>query len=147
MQTKQPANPAPAVVTQEIRVVDDQGRPRIVLSTLPGKDGAPTLALLREDGQIGASVRLDSDGRPAVSLSNPNATWPSATLEIDGKGAHVKFDRSGGASAYLFLNNTGGSGVVLIDNAGKRKLDAVVAADGTSRVQQLDDDGKPLPVR
>jgi len=141
MQTR---NPAPPIVTQEIRVVDDQGKARIVLSA---KDGAPSIELLREDGWSGVSVKLDVDGRPAVSLSNPNPAWPTAALEIDAKGAHVKFDRPGGASAYLFLNNAGGSGVVLVDPAGKRKLDAVVTADGTSRVQQLDDDGKPSAPR
>ncbi len=88
---------------------------------------------------------LDTAGRPAVSLANPISGGPSATMEIDDKGAHVKFDRPGGASSYLFLNNAGGSGMVLIDPKGRRRLEATVASDGTSTITQLDEDGKPLP--
>jgi hypothetical protein len=122
--------------------VDAQGKPRILISA---KDGTPTIVLLRADGETGASVALDVDGRPAVKLSNPVAGGPVAALEIDDKGAHVKFDRKGGASAYLFLNNLGGSGVVLIDPAGKRRLDAIVAPDGKTTIERVGDDGKALP--
>jgi hypothetical protein len=133
---------SPPIVTQEIRIVDAQGRPRILLSA---KDGPPTILLLRDDGKLGANVALDAAGRPMVTLTNPLSSGPTATLEIDDKGAHAKFDRPGGASAYLFLNNAGGSGVVLIDPTGKRRLDATVTADGTSKFERLDDDGKQLP--
>lgn len=130
-----------AVVTRELRIVDEQGRERLLLTV---GEGAPAVLLLREDGQPGASLRLDAAGRPAVRLDNPEPAWPGASLEVDGKGVHVKFDRPGGASAYLFLNNAGGSGVVLIDTAGKRRLDAAVAADGSSRIVRYGEDGKPL---
>jgi hypothetical protein len=56
--------------------------------------------LLREDGAVGLNLALDAVGRPAVTLSNPTASGPAASLEIDDKGTHVKFDRPGGASAY-----------------------------------------------
>ncbi|WP_323992108.1 hypothetical protein [Nguyenibacter sp. L1] len=80
-----------------------------------------------------------------MTLSNPDPTWPSAALAIDDKGAHVKFDRPGGASSYLFLNNAGGSGMVLIDAAGKRRIGMTVTPDGKTKVERLGDDGKPLP--
>lgn len=134
--------PPPPITSQEIRIVDARGKPRILISA---KDGTPTIVLLRADGETGASVALDVDGRPAVKLANPVAGGPVAALEIDDKGAHVKFDRKGGASAYLFLNNLGGSGVVLIDPAGKRRLDAIVAPDGKTTTERVGDDGKALP--
>jgi hypothetical protein len=76
---------------------------------------------------------LDEAGRPAVQLFNPDRLHPTATLEVDDKGTHVIFTRAGGASGYLFLNNAGGSGLVLVDAQGVRRLEAVVAPDGTVR--------------
>jgi hypothetical protein len=137
------AAPPPEVVSaRELRIVDDRGQTRILLSA---KSGAPTILLLGADGKATLTAQTDAAGRPAVTLANPLATGPTAVIEIDAKGAHVKFDRPGGASAYLFLNNQGMSGTVLIDAAGRRRFQATVAADGTSRIERLDESGKPLP--
>lgn len=62
---------------------------------------------------------------------------------LDAADPHVKFDRPGGASSYLFLNNAGTSGVVLIDAKGHRRLQALTDADGSTRIEQLDDEGRP----
>jgi hypothetical protein len=132
----------PPVITQEVRIVDANGHARILLSA---KDGIPTIVLLRDDGTAALTARTDQAGRPAVTLANPSPTGPSAALEIDDKGAHVKFDRPGGASAYLFLNNAGASGVVLIDAKGRRRLDTMIGADGAPTIQKLGEDGGPLP--
>jgi hypothetical protein len=43
------------------------------------------------------------------------------------------------------LNNAGESGVVLIDNRGKRRLNMLVKEDGSSTIERFDDQGKPLP--
>lgn len=125
----------PPIVAQEVRIVDAQGRPRILLSASSGK---PVLVMLREDGQSGTEVALDEAGRPSVSLANTDPNGPTATLAVDDKGAHVKFDRPGGASSYLFLNNAGGSGVVLIDTKGVRRLQATVDADGITQIERND---------
>jgi hypothetical protein len=130
------------VTTQELRVVDAQGRPRIVMSA---KDGVPTITLLRDDGEAGASLALDAGGRPAVRLANPVIGAPVASFEIDDKGAHVKFDGPDASSSYLFLNNAGVSGIVLIDRGGKRRLQATVGANGVSHIERLDDQGNALP--
>lgn len=129
--------PPPPVITQEIRVVDQTGRPRIVMSA---KAGPPSIMLLRDDAKAAATIKLDKDDRPSVTLGNPDAGAPGASLEIDGKGAHVKFDRPGGSSSYLFLNNSGGSGVVLIDPQGVRRASIIVSADGKVAVEGLDRD-------
>lgn len=127
--------PAPPVSTQELRIVDAQGHPRMLLSAL---HGAPEIVLLREDGSTGARVALDAAGRPALTLLNPLAAGPHATVEIDDKGAHLLLERPGGASSYLFLNNAGVSGVVLIAADGQRRLSATLAADGSSRIERAD---------
>lgn len=133
-----PDMPPPPIVTQEIRIVDAEGHPRIVLSA---KDGNATIMLVRRDGTTGATVRLDQADRPAVQLSNPDPAGPTAAFEVDDKGAHVKFDRPGGASSYLFLNNAGISGVVLIDADGKRRSSAIIAADGSLSIERPADAG------
>jgi hypothetical protein len=130
----------PPIVTQEIRIVDAQGHPRILLSASSGK---PVLVMLRVDGQTATEVSLDEAGRPSVSLANPDPNGPTATLAVDDKGAHVKFDRPGGASSYVFLNNAGGSGVVLIDAKGVRRLQATVDTNGITQIERNDASGSP----
>ena len=132
----------PPVVTQEIQIVDGQGHPRLLLSA---KSSSPAIKLLHADGTPIVVVTLDSSGHPSMRLDNPDAEGPTAVLEVDDKGAHVKFDRPGGGSSYRFLNNAGGSGVVLVDTKGARRLDALVAPDGTAKIERFGADGRPLP--
>jgi hypothetical protein len=107
----------PSVVTRRLEIVDDEGRPRLHMSA---QSGVPVLRLLQSDGSTGADVTL-FNGYPSVRLCNPDPNGPTAVLELDDKGAHIKFDCPRGASSYLFLNNAGGSGVVLIDRNGVRR--------------------------
>jgi hypothetical protein len=89
------------VITDEIKIVDSQGHPRIIMSA---KSGSPVIRLLQTDGAPSVEILLDSTGHPAVKLANPDLKGPTAALAVDDKGTHVKFDRQGGASSYLFLN-------------------------------------------
>ena len=132
----------PPVVTQEITIVDSVGHPRLLLSA---KSGSPTIKMLATNGQSSFEVALDSAGRPAMKLGNPDAAGPTATLEVVETGTHVKFVRPGGGTSYLFLNNAGGSGVVLIDTNGVRRIVMLVTADGTVKIERFGPDGKPLP--
>ena len=131
----------PPIVTQHLEIVDSAGRPRLVLSA---RSVAPYVRLLQVDGRTSAELTLAGD-YPVVKLENPGPTGPTAALEVDDKGAHVKFDGPGKASSYLFLNNSGGSGVVLIDRNGVRRLDVMVGADGEPKVERFGADGKLLP--
>lgn len=132
--------PPPPILTQEVRIVDAAGHIRLLLSA---KSGTPVFRMLMPDGGTAAEIALDPEGRPKVVLNNPAAKGPTAALEIDDKGAHVKFDRPGGASSYLYLNDQGGSGVVLIDGAGVRRLEANVAANGSVTVDRNDATPRP----
>jgi hypothetical protein len=132
---------SPPVVTQEITIVDGDGHPRLLLSA---KSGSPTIKMLQTNGQSSFEVALDSAGRPAMKLSNPDAAGPTATLEVVETGTHVKFIRPTGGTSYLFLNNAGGSGVVLIDTNGVRRIVMLVTADGTVKIERFGPDGKPL---
>jgi hypothetical protein len=133
-------SPAP-VITDEIKIVDSQGRPRIILSA---KSGNPVIRLLQTNGAPSMEVLLDAGGHPAVKLANPELKGPTAALAVDDKGTHVKFDRPGGASSYLFLNNAGESGVVFIDANGVRRLNVLVGPDSDAKIERFGSDGKPL---
>ena len=130
------------VITDEIKIVDSQGHPRIIMSA---RSGNPVIQLLETNGAIGMEVLLDSTGRPAVKLANPDSKGPTAVLEVDDKGTHVLFDRPGGASSYLFLNNAGASGVVLVDSNGMRRFDVLVGSDNNVKMEQFGADCKPIP--
>lgn len=106
-----------AVTTQELRIVDAAGVTRMVLSA--------------------------ANGLPSITLRNPDPSGPSAAFELDAKGGHLKLDRPGGASAYLFLNNAGASGVVLIDADGKTRASVVLSADGSLSLQHPPGDLTP----
>ena len=135
------ASPLP-VISDEIKIVDSQGHPRIIMSA---RSGNPVIQLLETNGAIGMEVLLDSTGRPAVKLANPDLKGPTAVLEVDDKGTHVLFDRPGGASSYLFLNNAGASGVVLVDSNGMRRFDVLVGSDNNVKMEQFGADCKPIP--
>jgi hypothetical protein len=131
-----------SITARELKIVDAKGRVRLSLSV---DSDLPALEIFHDDGARRVRVGLDGQGRPSLALSNPTDGLPHVIVEVDDKGAHVKFDQPGMASAYLFLNNEGGSGVVLIDTQGKRRLAAIVAPDGTSKIERFGDDGKSLP--
>jgi hypothetical protein len=57
----------------------------------------------------------------------------------------LKFDRPGGASSYLFLNNAGESGVVFVDANGVRRLNVLVGTDSDAKIEHFGSDGKPIP--
>jgi hypothetical protein len=113
---------------------------------LSAKAQSPTIEVFHSDGRAGFSVSLDAAGRAAVTLSNSDPAGPTAVIEVVDSGTHIKFSRPGGAASYLFLNNAGGSGMVLIDGNGARRLMALAPADGNVRFERFGPDGKILPL-
>jgi len=132
----------PPIVTSEIRIVDAAGQARLVLSATPG---VPSIQLLSPKGHASASIALDPEGRPRIALSSPDTAQPSVSVEVDDKGAHVRFDRSAGGSSYLFLNNAGVSGLVLIDARNVRRAEVLLGPDGEPQVRRYDAEGRLLP--
>jgi hypothetical protein len=83
--------------------------------------------------------------RPTRADERSGLLQPSAALEVDDKGVHVRFDRPAGGASYVFLNNEGASGVVLIDTNGVRRLEAVLAPNGEPIVRRFDVGGQAMP--
>lgn len=127
---------------RELNIVDEHGR---VCMTLSASDQIPAVDLLDSSGEKRITMSVDKRGYGAVRLSNPNLSGPVVSVEIDDKGAHVKFDRPGGAASYLFLNNSGGSGVVLIDSKGLRRLDMMVDPSGETKFRRYDKSSSATP--
>ncbi len=136
------AQPRTPIITDEIQLVDSQGRPRLLMSV---KSGTPVVRLLQDNGASGIEMLLNEKGYPVVKLGNPEPNGPVAALQVDDKGAHVKLDHPGNASSYLFLNNAGESGVVFVDGNGLRRLDALVKAGSDARIERFGSDGKLIP--
>lgn len=130
------------IVSTEVRIVDDQGKTRLILSA---KTGLPVVTMLGSDGTVRLSMSLNQSDYGSIKIKNPNPAGPVAALELDDKGAHVKLDRPGGASSYLFLNNAGESGTVFLDANGKRRLNLLVTADGQAHITRFDEQQDPLP--
>lgn len=125
----------------ELILVDQKGTPRIRLSAAPAQ---PSLQMLGPDGSIALSMTLDDAGLPSIALDNSKG-GTTASLAVDPKGAHIKFDHPSGASSYLFLNDQGISGVVLVDKFGKRRYQVLLNSDGTVKTGRIDDAGNLIP--
>ena len=132
--------PNPPTQMQELQIVDTQGRPRLVLSAA---SGTPSITLLHSDGTPQAIVSLGETGLPCVELRNPNPAHPTARLEVDDKGTHIKMDHPSGSTTYLYVNNQANCGLAMEDTQRKRRLDAKVPAAGEPSFHLLDDAGNP----
>jgi hypothetical protein len=126
----------------EISIVDETSR---VCMTLSAAKGTPSIRMFGPDGAERMTASLNASGYGSVQITNPNASSPVASLAVDDKGAHVKFDRPSGASSYLFLNNAGESGAVFLDSSGKRSLDLLVTPTGATEIHRYDQPDKPIP--
>jgi hypothetical protein len=138
---KKRTTPVKQLTTTELTIVDQLGHPRIRLSAAAKQ---PTLQMLNDKGAVALQVSLDESSHPSIALVNPDG-GSTASLAVDPKGAHVKFDRPGGASSYLFLNDEGVSGVVLVDKSGKRRYELLLNDDSTVTTRRFDDAGNPIP--
>ena len=133
--------PVTNLIAHQLTLVDETGQPKLRLSAT---SGTPSVELLGKSGEVALTVTLDAAGHPAITLNNPDG-GSTAALAVDPKGAHVKFDRPGGASSYLFLNDEGVSGIVLLDRTGQRRYEVLVNTDGSVTTKTLQADDKPVP--
>lgn len=129
------------ITLHAINIVNDSGK---VVMTLSTANQSPVLRLLDVNGKPELTISLNQSGFSSIKLENPNVADPRAVLEIDDKGAHVKFDRAGGASSYLFLNNGGESGTVFLDAKGERRLETLVTPAGKTEIRRYDRRSKKM---
>jgi hypothetical protein len=110
------------IVAHHLQIIDDQGRPRLVLETVLGH---PRFVLLDENGTIQAEISLDKDGRPSASLLNPSPGGATIELKVDQKGAHIRLQGPVPSFGHVFLTNDGVSDFVLVDKSGATRGQAL----------------------
>ncbi len=116
----QQAEPTDKVLTaQELRIVDPEGKTRMVLSH--SVDGAPGLRMFDADGTIRASVNL-REGQAALALC----------------------DKTGKPRATFGLTPGGRAVLGLRDENGKARAMLKLAQDGTPSIEMSDAEGKAI---
>lgn len=112
---------------RELAIVDENDQTRIQLTV---KSNVPSIEFLNERGEVSIQVTLGEEGYPSIQLLPVSGQLINIKLEMDSKGAHLKFDHEQGSSCYVFLNNGGTSGMVMLDAEKQRRFTASVTAQG-----------------
>ncbi|MFC5520780.1 hypothetical protein [Polaromonas jejuensis] len=115
------------VKAHEIQLLDDSGQEQARLGAT-GNGVALTM------GRAGSGPQLwlgaDAGGDAALRLFDRDTGAKRVEISLDAKGTHVFLAGEGGQQSYLFLKNGGPTGVVLTDQAGKRRAQIMVDAAG-----------------
>lgn len=117
---------------RELEIVDEHDLPRIRLSV---EQGVASIQLLNSQGNVATRIEMDELGFSKIQLTSALEPLINVKLELDPKGSHLKFDHQNGASNYLFLNNQGTSGLVMLDAQQQRKFAATVDEQGGVKVE------------
>ena len=117
---------------RELEIVDENDQPRIQLGV---ENGVPSIKLLNDKGEVTTRIEVSEVGFAKIQLNATSEPLLNVKLELDPKGSHIKFDHQHGASCYLFLNNQGASGLVMLDAQQQRKFAATVDAQGELKVE------------
>ncbi len=117
---------------RELEIVDEHDQPRIRLSVT---DGVASFQLLNSQGGVVTRIELDEAGFSKIQLTSTPKPLINVKLELDPKGSHIKFDHQNGASNYLFLNNQGTSGLVMLDAQQQRKFAVTVDEHGEVKIE------------
>ena len=133
--------PSP-VVTQEIQIVVDG---QLILGCCFRPSPVVPIKIAGHGWHADSGV-ADSSGHPSMRLDNPDVEGPVAILEVDDKGAHVKFDRSGRARLELPLPERRRNRFVFVRRHQRRQAGRrAVAPDGTAKIDRYGANGELLP--
>ena len=115
------------VKAHEFQLLDANGQPQARL-------GATANGVALTMGSSGSGPQLwlgvDAGGDAALQLFDRDTGAKRVEISLDAKGTHVFLAGEGGQQSYLFLKNDGPTGVVLTDQAGKRRAQVMVDAAG-----------------
>ncbi|MDR2339579.1 MAG: hypothetical protein LBF40_05535 [Deltaproteobacteria bacterium] len=130
-----------AIVTNELRLVDDKGITRLVMALVLGK---PRLLMLDEQGQYRLELGLGTSGEPRVWLRDKDgASKAQMALTPEGLPSFALADQKGNDRAVLALTKEGNPTFVLRDRAGKDRV-AVWRGMEDEGVALADDKGMPI---
>ncbi len=115
------------VEAEEFRLLDSGGRLRARL----GLDGdSVSLSLNGAQGSLQVRLQADNQGNSALLIQDADGRSPKVDISVDPLGCHVLLAGSDKQQSYLFLKNTGASGLVLTDAAGERRAQLMLSPDG-----------------
>lgn len=128
------------VTTSELRLVDERGRTRALLSLLRG---SPRLIMTDEQGEFRLELGLGAQGRPVLSLRDQEGR-PRTTVSVQSGGAPVILlnDDQGRKRASLSLSADGSPALIMSDKSGKDRL-AVWQEAGEQGLALADENGSP----
>lgn len=129
------------VTGRTFNVVDVSGRVRAAWSV---EGDAPTLTFFDRDSKPRLQLVVNDAGFPQVLLYGQAGKPPTLKAECDANGGHVWLAGEGKQESYLFLKNTGATGVVLINAQGVRQAELMISAEGEPRCTLRDISGKNL---
>ncbi|HVB79890.1 MAG TPA: hypothetical protein VNE82_08075 [Candidatus Binataceae bacterium] len=116
----QPAAPLKSVVAEQFVLVDSHGERRATLAL--DADGGPALTLSDANGRTRAAIRLGVDGAPSVVL----------------------FDTIGRRRLEVALKADGATGLGLYDETGEGRAELVVSGAGAPTLSLFGPNGKRL---
>jgi hypothetical protein len=120
------------VEAEEFRLLDADGRLRARL----GLDGAScvSLSLYTAQGTLQVRLHTDDQGRSALQIQDTAGGSPRVDISVDAIGCHVLLANPARQQSYLFLKDTGATGLVLSNAAGERRAQFILSPEGRAEV-------------
>jgi hypothetical protein len=104
-------------------LTNESGR---VCAQLTFVEGAPALVFFDQNNEVRLRVGLTPQGLPQVFLHGLPGADATLKVECDPLGGHVLLNNGKVQQSYLFLKNTGASGLVLFGVNGQRQAEVLV---------------------
>ena len=120
------------VEAEEFRLVDSEGRLRARLGLDAGS--CVSLSLHTAQGTLEVRLHTDDQGCSAVQIHDKEGASPRVDISVDAIGCHVLLASPAKQQSYLFLKDTGATGLVLTDAEGTRRAQFMLSPEGRAEV-------------
>jgi len=127
------------ITANEFHLTDLKGKVRVVLTATENGAG---FTFANEEGNSQLKIASSDDGLSVISMYD-KAGVEKIGISLDDKGTHVHMTGTGKQESYLFLKNSGASGLVLTDSDGNRRLEAKVGPDAEPDITIYPKKGNP----
>jgi len=131
-----PSQSADVVTCKALRIVDEDGKVRIIAAVTPS--GQASIALLDKQGKSRVSCSTFEDGNAAVKLSDANGQLRVALgTRARGDGVIEWLDQSGKIRLIAGTTVSGEAGVFWLDPAESQRLSALTKKDSSVELSWL----------
>lgn len=119
------------VTANSFELVDEKGNIRAIFSALTN---GVSLTFSDASGKTQLKMAADNAGLSSLSMYDTEGK-EKVGISLDDQGTHVHLGGTDKQESYLFLKNSGASGLVMTDKNGERRLEAKVGPDGQPDVK------------